>query len=702
MQTLHKAKQPAYLLATILMIVVAALTFYLMESRVIFDFSDPMRYLTNGEFYLVFGIHTVFLITYLIVSFRHSQITVGWHWLILFLLWTIVGIISLVYFQSVSYEGNVVYTIDFQTKLRYIFLTVACFDSLYAIFAVFPKTIGNAYFVRYVFKFTVLIAFAAIAYSLVAEFDVYAKIFDGDGVITTVVPGSFFKNRNGFGYLLLAGIFSEAFLEVERPSWWRWLLMLFFYAYQFIVLSKTCLLLATVFLVFLFCWQYGRTLKAHPFRNNLFLLLVIGVVILFFMFPSIQNLGALQKLQNYIAQLTTLVFKSGLGTMNARFELWGQAISAIGGSKFTTAFGFGLGNWPSAVYASFSGDPTGYFAIDSSWVTSLLRGGFVGFSLTVVLWVMIFGYIIASFATNYRQKWVVLFSFLCIFARSFVESGDFSFPDGNGFAMLAMFVFPVLVHSNSYRIEKNKSIDLASYLSSKRHYVHPVLAVDGFSRSAFVGFPIFAIALSYWKIASTYATTPLRNNESYVFVLFVLALITPFVATAVFKAAIDKKGRYVFWIILSEIIFLGLSIAGAYYFDYVGSLFVTAGSALVLLAGLLFFDLLPSLKAIIFPALTYLVFFVGALALNYYFILYFLADLIPFDYVMIFMANIALWLFLFVALPFPRVSSPFADAWSKVEDLYLRYSTKLYLKNEARFLRHVEGLRDREKKRKKA
>ncbi len=434
-------KKRSYLLALSLIVVFFIFMSFLMENRVFFD-SDPQRYFTDTEFFVSSAVLLLTMAALFYLAVVSFKVRIKW-WLpiVFFLVTSLLGVIL---FPGVHFNGQLVYSLNAVGKIRFCIQILLLFIGLYICLAVIPKMTAGSVLYNLVFIGAVLLAFGAIIWSYYNETQLYVNLFSylfpSSGYL---VPKSFTANRNIYGFILFYGLVGEVYLAAKRPAWWRWFILLFLYFNQFFVLSKTSVVIATLFLALAAIWFFVRSVHAHPYRNISILVVLIALTVLAFGTGSFNTGSFLGWIGDYYRYVTPIFLRGSSSSFLSRIECYNTALRALQANPFTFVFGFGFGNWVPALYSTVSGSPSGFIPMDNAWAVDLLQNGIFGVVFSLLLWIFVLFTIIKSIRRKDPHGWVVLFLAICVFARTFTEAGDFTFLNATGVVFFLTIYLPL-------------------------------------------------------------------------------------------------------------------------------------------------------------------------------------------------------------------------------------------------------------------
>lgn len=384
--------------------------------------------------------------------------------------------IAVLFYHGVKFEGETIGQIDWVDKLRLVLQAFLLFFSLYEIVAIIPKLISGRRTIRLIFFIAVIVGFVSTTYSYIHENSFYVAFFNGSLVLDGYsVPLSYTSNRNVYAVVLFFALAGEGFLEIERPHWWRWFIMLYFYIQQFFLLSKTCLFISSFFCLGIWGYCLYRSFKIKKITKAAFLIVffcAIGLTGILFLFARGTE-GPFLFAANYLSFLKNQFISMSKNSLLSRIpsiEIPFHAIKENG--VFTLIFGFGYGNEYRALGCYSVGDPTYYSIIDNAWGLTLAQGGIMGFIYSRLVWDFGVVLIVRAFFKGNKYAWYSMLVYICLFGRTMMENDNTSYLDFAGVTYFCFAYLPLLVEEAMTKIdpleepvlEKKKSSDPSLFL----------------------------------------------------------------------------------------------------------------------------------------------------------------------------------------------------------------------------------------------
>lgn len=573
---------------------------FLVENRAFFDIKTPQRVLSDAEVFVSYGAYFLLLVIFLVLAFREGQARTHWGFLVFFFLLFVSDAIAIWFFPGIYDTGELIYSLTWVSQIRYTLFGAMLFSALYSAFGLMPQLTQGSKIFDLLYFGTVLLVLASVAYSYIVERDLYVAIYNAGGPENAYsTPVSWTSHKNIYAFMLFYGMAAEACLEFRKPHWWRWFLIAFFYANQFLLLSKTVLGMSTFFIVAVYLAYFFRTLKRHPVRNGVVLgLLVLGLVGGVFMVYF--GLTDKTKLTSYMANVFDLMVGSIQATMADRVYIWSDVIRSISSFPLTMVVGFGSANWTPSVYSYINGSPTSYVPLDSAWVVALARDGLVGCGAAIILWVYVLVKIIRGIKARRPGALINLFFLIALLMRSFVEAGDFSYLDAAGLMAIVSVYLPSASESFYQRHPEIAEAEQKAYLTPLLSRVKSTYSAAHYLRRSYLLLaPILA--------ALTGVLIPLSSLTHHEFLassnLFISLSIATLVLPLLLATCALMRRRHAFFSYLNllfwTLVYGVLSVALPYFADtWLGFAFPLI-FALLLLIAVLCTSYLPAPKELV-------------------------------------------------------------------------------------------------------
>ncbi len=430
---------PYFLSFVLIVFLLASLVLY-GEENLFISFGDPVRVYSTPLLVLTICTYLPLLTTIHYVGSKKFGIRPSPLWLCVFLIFLVLSLISIWLIKGPFKDGNSVFALSMEGKIRYTILTFYVTFGLYYLFAYVPKMIKGVSFFHFAAFLIVVYSLIAIIYSLIAEFPCYLSYFDSQESV--MIPMSFYLNRNVYGFTVFIGIAALMFLEAKRPRWWRWPLALGMFFVEFFIMSKSSLLASGIVFIGCFFWNSFRCMRTHPFRSLFFFLLGLFIIGSVIAIPFLHHTG-IEKWDNFSSLLyerLSKMFLSSEGSANARLDCFAIAWAAISSSLPSLLLGFGFANWKNAIYA-YHGE---FLPLDNGFVEDLARGGVIGLFFSILMWIFFFVLILRAMKRRSPYGLPLFFLFFAYLARNFFEASSFLNPNITNVIMYIQLALPLL------------------------------------------------------------------------------------------------------------------------------------------------------------------------------------------------------------------------------------------------------------------
>ncbi len=345
-----KKKALPYVLGFISAFLVFALGAFFQETIAVFNFEKD-AWMNDVEYFLTLAIVLIASIGFLLIAHRYFKTRVNFVFLSLALVLFASNIVALVLFPNESvvevrnYDWEVVreviYSLNNMERARYAIsfgMTLFC---LYLMLAVFPQILHDSRQLRPIYYAIVVIAYFLIIWSLIFERDIYSSYFDpsSDSSNWGVVK-SLTNNRNTFGTALLFSLCALCLLEDISPHWWHFLIGLPIFLMEFIVLSKTTLILSLALIIAFGLYLFVKHIRGRPIKTLIFGALFVAVAVLFLFAlysPMLDSNLFLSRVRDHFLNVMN---DSKQETLESRVDIWNLCISHLN-SPWRLFFGLG-------------------------------------------------------------------------------------------------------------------------------------------------------------------------------------------------------------------------------------------------------------------------------------------------------------------------------------------------------------------------
>ncbi len=427
-----------------------------LGERIALISEHPTTFMNPSEFYVTFAMACLSVFAALFLVRREFRIPFSWPWFLLFATLAIGNAIGTFAFGT-HFTGTTVYrgdtyfydlTLTIEERIRYVLCFALACVNFYLFFAVFPKVLPHTRWLRLFCWAAVLLAVAAIVYSLIVEWDLYCILFDPARPVVGTWIMSFTNNENTFGFIILNAIAAVCVLHNANSRFRYWVLILALGLFQLFGLSATSIVCTWILIVAYGSYRYALNVRHKPGRSTITLLLLIGGVIAITILIFTDPFGPgsfLAKIHEEIASY----FGKRSRTFVTRVDTWNIVIQTLTDSKL--GWPFGIGDFQSRIYLAVRHVPTGdglvIYAAHSSALQSLVDGGLVGLAIHLIALGYILFIAIKRLSAHSKIGMVMLLCFVTMLLHGTMESSNFLSMDIKGFGILVQFVLPLEVET---------------------------------------------------------------------------------------------------------------------------------------------------------------------------------------------------------------------------------------------------------------
>jgi hypothetical protein len=449
-------------------------------------FFDPVytTIMSDLEYYLSLIAVLLSVGIFLFLAHRYYIIKINWAFFSIAVVLVVCNTIAVLAFPSLystmgmnQTTGDifpVVYFLTGSERLRFIITFAVTCLYLYLVFAVIPKVLRNSKQLTIYFYGGIVVVFVSIVWSLIYEFNVYRAYFDPSMTPTLqTIAESFYNNRNTFGTMIVIGICACGYLQCQSHHWWYYLIMGVFSAELFFVLSKTSMLLVSIFWVAFLIYRYVITLKAHPVKNNVILgvlLAIVGFLAWFIVSGTIQKTPSINKIfKNFVDAIAD----TSEDTMASRANIWKLCIQELN-NPLRIIFGMGDGNFMCLLGPMMNNGIVRLGYTHNGILAMLDYGGIVRLGIYAAMLIYFLLLVIQNFRHKRPNTFVCLLAFILMFIQSFVETTSFMGADSKSLSLLIMIYLPVLTDNfqdKHKEILVDQSAAFAAYPPTKPAFV---------------------------------------------------------------------------------------------------------------------------------------------------------------------------------------------------------------------------------------
>ena len=410
-------------------------------------------------YFLICGISFLLCFSYCVFAHIHFRVKPAWIFLILFLALLVGNTIAIVAFPEQSslrmvYSGQskeITYVLKDIDRVRYaISFGITCFY-FYIFWAIAPKCLRNSNVVLFVLVGILLLCWALIIYSWIAEWGKYMRYFDPNAE-TFYDPNitSFSGNRNVFGAIVLFGIAALGILQSRRHFWVHYVMMALLAVEEVFIFSKTCLIILAVYLPAFGLYRFLATVRYRPVRSCVCLAITLHVCIaIAIAWAVLVNVSEGSFFEKIGEMLMGTIFTEEHSTMDARREIWKFLLEQLN-SPLRIAFGLGESNMQWLLGPCIGDGEFGF--THNGFLLQLSAGG----ALRLTVYMILFGYVIYMYIRGYiahrRGTTAFLLGFLCVHIHALTETTSFLETDGKGIVLAFILILPFLIEQRKANV----------------------------------------------------------------------------------------------------------------------------------------------------------------------------------------------------------------------------------------------------------
>lgn len=508
------------LLLTSLCVVLGA---FLGERIALFS-EHPTSFMNPSEFYLCFAAALCSVIALLVLAHRNFRLRPSWGWVFFFLILGIGNVIGTFAFGS-HFSGTIVYrseifpydwTFTLEARIQYVLCFFLACLYFYLFFAVFPKIIPSSRWIRLLGWIPVLVALAAIVYSLVFEWIFYQNLFDPSGRVFSYWTKSFTNNENTFAFLILLAVAMLCMLHNASRRFFYWPLIFAFGFFQFLVLSATSIL-CTWFLIFVYVlYRFVATVRRKPFRSIFFFLVILGGIIALTVMVFTDAFGKGSVFAKLHREITS--YTEGRTSFKTRVETWNIIGTALSGNPLTLLFG--AGDYQGRVYLALLHIPTvdgiQVYSAHNSVMQCLIDGGLLKLGAYLILLIR-FVYLCArAIGRKKAYAFSILFVMITMIGYGMMENASFLSMDAKGFTLLFFCFLPLEIE----RFQEKRP-GVAAYLeqyrleNTKQKFVYDVSAICLGRIALLVLTPLAALGIGFGVVLASKGYIPALDWSYY-------------------------------------------------------------------------------------------------------------------------------------------------------------------------------------------
>ncbi|MCR5349178.1 MAG: hypothetical protein K6E59_06210 [Bacilli bacterium] len=418
-------------------------------------FSDhPTTFMNDAEYFVSLALVVVSSVAFLMLVHRNFRVPFHWGWAIAFFLLFACDVVAVFlvpwHLEGVTEvtAGTIAYSYDFTLleRFRYVIsFGVSCF-LFYLFFAVYPKIFHNTRRLHFFFYLMLLVGFATIVYSLIAEWSLYATMFNPSAEWKVNEVQSFTNNPNTFGFVVL-GMMIAIFLLHNRRSHWYWVVLMFVLGvYQLLIGSGSACLASWLLIVAFVIYRFCVTLKYYTGRSLLLFLLFWAAGITLAVLVFTETGGPTSLFARIGKTLKEAQFSENSGQL--RIVTWNRIMNTLDTPIRKI---FGVGDGQSLTYLGILEDnkladgSIGPYYAHSGFMQQIFSGGFLRFGFYLVLLARFVYLCIKGMKRKTRLAWPCLICMGALLLRSSFESTSFLQADTKGVTVYLLLVLPIEV-----------------------------------------------------------------------------------------------------------------------------------------------------------------------------------------------------------------------------------------------------------------
>jgi hypothetical protein len=539
--TKQATKTIPYLFVFLTLIAYLAVTAFLEEEIAFFDpiYTSLMN---DWEYFLTLACSLLLGVFMIYLSIKLFKVKPNYVFIFIAIFLLVIDAVAIFSFPSGHFvspnDSSIVYTLTTIERIRHFTSWFASLLAIYILLVITPKiTIGSKAW-DIVFFGLIVFSLVAIVHSYITEHDLYQKILDPSiGFQNSYAPISFANNRNTFGFVLLLGIMSCAYLHSVRHWWWTFFISLFLFANEFFIMSKTVIICSILFYFLYLLWLYVSTLKKHPVRNNIILILSIVLFLSIALCSNAEINPFFASINKFIGRVYFEMTDVGHATFGARIEIW-KTIYGFMTSSGNTILWFGAGDHNLEQLLNVvivEGHSGPLFYAHSAFMDVFGRLGICGFIVYIAL--LTYGLVIIFKCLKNKQKgsWISLFMFVTLIVQGISETTSFLNMNSKSVIILVMCYVPAL--TDMHRLKHGNEAETLVKNKIKPDWSIPnVTYVTCFIATLLCGFAIGIIPL----LSKVYGTT-LLNSYQLISLLVIPLLVPLFIFQSISKIKQGNK-----------------------------------------------------------------------------------------------------------------------------------------------------------------
>lgn len=586
-------------------------TVYLQERLSYFDYSSN-SYFTDFEALLLTAICLFLAAILIIVAHKHYQILPNWGIFLFFAVVFVIDVIAVVSFkvpQNFIEQFGDTFEVTTMYRIRCILGWLEACVAFYLFIAILPKTARSERSWDFLFYGCIVITLIAIVYSYIFEKDVYTQLLaHADDLNNAYYPVSFMVNRNSYGWLLTMGLGATAWLNARHFRWIDFIIALFIYANEFLVMSKTCLVISTCFIFCYLIWLYCVSVRKKKVLCNCFLALFIVVLIAAFIFVKCGFIERFGTINRVYQELILSIKNINLSTLEFRKPIW-EAIFSMGKSD-TTIFWFGCGDYNFDFFLSWvfsSGKVINVLSPHSGFIGTFGRLGILGLGMYALLLLFLFYHLLKGMFKRRKLSVVSFMLFVTVLVHGLIENTGFFDMSCKDAYLFASIFLPVLTEDYQERHKEIVSNQMDLYSGTLTDYSKGRLSVRSVALFwYFLLLPLFIISISWNHYLDVWFIDAYKFSVYGQIANAVLYFTLPLIIAGSVSLFREKKGFFGLLLILAS---FGITAAYLYFQpqrDLVWPVILVCSLAMLLLLTFAFSRSRKLVLSMIVPGFVYL------------------------------------------------------------------------------------------------
>jgi hypothetical protein len=545
--TIVNKNRPTLLMMIVTMLYLVVTAFF--EEGV--AYFDPVytTLMSSAEFYLTFSICAVLFLAVVYLAKHYFQIRVNFVFLSLIAVMFLVNLIAVLIFPEFTVSAGL-YHVSNALRIRYITFWLAACLAFYVFFAIMPKIVADNREWNVYFFGGVIIALSACLFSYIVERQAYSSVLNPSEDPYHYTFVSFTNNRNTYGILLFIGVVCSLYLHAYEQKWYFVLLAFFFFVNLILVMSRSALICAAIYIVLYFSLFIVKRFKAHLATSLILLMIFLFLVVFPFLLKPlgiVDKSPVLAKYYSYVVLLFDPSDKHGNGTFDSRLDIWSLLLMSLFKSPSYVLFGFGDWNLTWFLGTIYRGYPV-IESTHNGFFDVFCRMGLFGVILLLGETVLFF----YCLAQNYKHKVsfnsLPLFLFICVFIHGLVEDTNYLNMQAKDMMLLFMTYMPVLTN---YQLSKKTEtkVNWENEYSSARvyHSKHSLFPLQWSQLAYIVLTPAFAIVIGLSRFFSIWNGVLFIDSIFFQLQLVLLFLFLPaIIYSLVFHKNTGSKKRFSF------------------------------------------------------------------------------------------------------------------------------------------------------------